>query len=231
MRQADTQDPETDAARAPLVNRYQIAALTGALFNAGLMLLVPPFDYRSTLAGGEPAFYAFLPVFFKEASLIINREILQLELIAVAINACIAFLLLMGTPADRGTPRIEPRRVVFILAALNLAVVFLFPPMASLAMLGREPVATFYGFDFVLTAGARSAVFVPILYLEVVLVLVNAALFWVVFGNLTRRDTRRGPRGTIYVKGASAQASVDTALAGSATPSRFAVPRRPKRDG
>jgi len=154
------------------LNRQQKIVLGGAFVNVASLMLFPPCDAIS-LAGGAPSFDAFYPVFAIPPQRVISANLLYYALIAVAANAAAAWLLLSGGKA--GKPRVDPGTLVVAMSFLNLMIVFLFPPYATQPGVGA---GSFQGFEFALGGGARRSIFVPLLYLEVIFVLINACAFW-----------------------------------------------------
>jgi hypothetical protein len=157
------------------MNRCQKIVLAGAFANAVVLMLFPPHD-AETLMRGTPVFDAFYPVFSAPPNRVINANLLYLSLFAVFGNCALAWLLLSGGKDER--PRVSPGNLVVVMAFANLALVFLFPPFEAQPVSGRFGVAAFEGFDFAFGGGARRRIFLPLLYIEVLYVLVNACAFW-----------------------------------------------------
>ncbi len=166
------------------MNRYQKIVLAGAFANAVVLMLFPPFDVE-TLMRAAPVFDAFYPLFSAPPHRTINGNLLYLSLFAVVGNAGIAWLALLG--GREGRPRITPRNLVMVLGFLNLLAVFLFPPYEAVPI-GRLGGGTFDGFAFVLAESARRRIFVPLLYIEVLYVLINACAFWLALGERSARS-------------------------------------------
>lgn len=161
------------------MNRYQKIVLAGAFVNAVVLMLFPPYEVES-LTRGTPVFDAFYPVFAAPPNRLISGNLLYFALFAVIGNAGIAWLALMGGPENR--PRITPRNLVMVLGFVNLLAVFLFPPYEAVPLVGRMGGGTFDGFAFALAESARRRIFVPLLYIEVLYVLINACAFWLALG-------------------------------------------------
>ncbi len=157
------------------MNRYQKIVLAGAFLNAVVLMLFPPHDVE-TLARGAPVFDAFYPVFSAPPYRVINANLLYFSLFAVLANAGLAWLLLSSGRDDR--PRVSPGNLVVIMGFVNLAAVFLFPPFEAQPVAGRFGVGAFEGFDFAFGGGVRRRIFLPLLYIEVLYVLINACAFW-----------------------------------------------------
>lgn len=159
------------------MNRYQKIVLAGAFVNTVVLMLFPPHDVE-TLMRGTPIFDAFYPVFSAPPNRVINANLLYLSLFAVFANCALAWLLLSSGKDDR--PRVSPGNLAVIISFVNLALVFVFPPFEAQPVAGRFGVAAFEGFDFALGGGARRRIFLPLLYIEVLYVLINACAFWLV---------------------------------------------------
>jgi hypothetical protein len=65
--------------------------------------------------------------------------------------------------------------------AINLVVIVLFPPFESVYAMTNAALPTFEGFYFIFARQENHVVVATILYLEVFLVLINGALFWLIF--------------------------------------------------
>jgi hypothetical protein len=167
------------------MNRQQKIVLGGAFLNALVLMTFPPCDVES-LMRGTPTFDAFYPIFAIPPGRAINADILYCALAAVMANAAAAWALLAS--AKHGRPRVDPGNLVVALGFLNLALVFGFPPFEAQPLAGRFGGGTFDGFQFVFGGGARRTIFVPLLYLEVVFVLVNACAFWLALRERTAAE-------------------------------------------
>ena len=161
------------------MNRYQKIVLAGAFANAVLLMLFPPFEVES-LARGAPVFDAFYPIFAAPPYRVIAGNLLYFVLFAVICNAGIAWLALTGGKENR--PRFTPRNLIMVMGFVNLLVVFLFPPYEAVPLAGGMGGASFDGFAFALAESARRRIFVPLLYIEVLYVLINACAFWLALG-------------------------------------------------
>jgi hypothetical protein len=170
------------ASPSPAMNRQQIVALSIAAANLALMLLFPPHDYLSLQRGNVPTFDGFYFALAVPPNRAINADFLALELIVVLINACIAWLLLRERPLGKATPGGNRyQRGVLWLVALNLMLVVLFPPFQNYTAITKAALPTFEGFYFIFADNSQRQLVTAILYLEVVLVLVNGALLWLLF--------------------------------------------------
>ena len=169
------------------MNGSQAIVLFVAALDIGLMLLFPP--YNSTPAGRDVAvFDAFYFVFGANQTRVKNWNLLTLELSWVLANAAIAWLLL--TRYRRGQALMSRRSAALGFTSANLALVLLFPPFEGYASAARLAGMYFDGFYFAFGDKAGRHLYVPLLYLEVLLLLVNCGMLWLMF-----RDPRPA-RGT-----------------------------------
>ena len=67
------------------------------------------------------------------------------------------------------------------MVALNLVVIILFPPFESVYAITKATIPTFEGFYFIFARQPNHVIVTTILYLEVFFVLINGALFWLIF--------------------------------------------------
>ena len=108
------------------MNRSQAIVVVVAIANLALMLIFPPYDSLAVWRGGSPSFDAFYFVFDRHYNKFVNADLLFIELYWILINAAIGWLLLRG-PGSGGAG-MSWQAGVLVFAALNLALVMLFPP-------------------------------------------------------------------------------------------------------
>lgn len=167
-------------------SRLILAAVSAA--NFAIVLLLPPFDYVSVERASVPTFDGFHPFFAVPPNRAINGDFLTLELIVVATNACIGWLLLRdgaALPTRRST---RAQRVVLLLVAANLLTALLFPPFENYQSISKAILPSFDGFYFLFGDRSGQQIVAPILYIEVFLVLINGLLLWLMLGR-QRRET------------------------------------------
>lgn len=171
------------------MNRFQFAIIGGMLANLALMLLFPPYGSQPLGRIGAPAFDAFYPVFDAPGNATIQSGLLYIEVFVVLINTAVAWLALQGTPDDPARPRVRPQSALQWLVVADLLLILLFPPFEtrSLSALG---VRTFDGFNFAVGGNVQNGIFLPLLFLELLLLALNAAMIWLAFSFLARNDTQ-----------------------------------------
>lgn len=149
-----------------------------AALDMGLMLLFPP--YNSIPAGRDVAvFDAFYLAFGGSQNRIVDWNLLTLELCWVLSNATIACLLLIRYRPGQALMSRRSATLGFTFA--NLALVLLFPPFEGYASAARLTGMYFDGFYFVFGDKAGRRLYVPLLYLEVLLLLINCGILWLLF--------------------------------------------------
>lgn len=86
----------------------------------------------------------------------------------------------------------RPQRLALLFAAANLALLLLFPPFDYVS-LQRSNIPTFDGFYFLFGDHTNRVVNRDFLTLEVIVVLINAGIAWVLLGS-SRASRRQGER-------------------------------------
>jgi hypothetical protein len=163
------------------MNKNQTIALVVAALNIVVILLFPPFDTYSIANARLPVFSGFEFYLRHTEKMVVNMSLLYLELIVVLINAFIALLLLRTKKVEVTRRRISLQNTTLIVVAINLVLILLFPPFESVYAVTNAALPTFEGFYFVFARQANHVLVTTILYLEVFLVLINGALFWLIF--------------------------------------------------
>lgn len=159
------------------MNRQQLILLGVAAANAVLILLFPPFD-SIAIGRGISTFDAFYFVFDRHANKVVNTDLLLMIIGWLALNASAGFLLLQDGSRRFG---ISARNAVLIFGAINLVLILLFPPLENYASMNRLSGTYFDGFYFVFGDKWQRRFYVPLLYLEVLWVLVNTSILWLAF--------------------------------------------------
>ena len=73
------------------------------------------------------------------------------------------------------------QRGVLWLVAVNLVLMLLFPPFENYSAITKAVIPTFEGFYFVFGDNSKRQIITSILYIEVMLLLINGALAWLLF--------------------------------------------------
>lgn len=157
------------------MNKNQAWTILVATINLLLMLLFPPYDYLS-VHHNVPSFDGFLFLFGDHPDREINNSFLAAEVFTVLVNAAIAWLLLRD--ATRLRRRLDRQNLVLLGVALNLLLVLLFPPFQDYYTGSKALLPSFDGFYFVFGDNSERVLITPMLWVEVVFVLVNAAMLW-----------------------------------------------------
>lgn len=168
------------------MNRYQRILVALAMINALLMVLLPPFNHIPLVKGSLPTFDGFYPLFTGLGRHPLNNELLFLELSLVGANFLAAWLALQHRGDDE-IPRFRYSRGILLFAACNLAIILAFPPFEPYSGLHITRSGTFDSFYFVFGDRSHRAIYIPMLYLEVVFVAINALALWLLF-NATERS-------------------------------------------
>jgi len=160
------------------MNRTQTVALAVTLANLALILLFPPFDYIAISRGSVATFEGFSFYFSHGPNRVVNAWLLGRP---------------RGAPA-RGS--FDFQRAILIAVALNLVLVMLFPPFENFDKVTKAALPSFDGFYLVFGDNTRRVIVSPILYIEVIFVLVNGAIFWLLLKDrgreqLSAREIRR----------------------------------------
>lgn len=163
------------------MNRYQKITLIVTAANLLLILLFPPFDYAPPGRGQIPAFEGFDFAFSSHPNRVINSAFLYLEVFVVLINATIAWLLMQKRTVAAGVRKFSSQNAVLLTVALNLIVILLFPPFENIQAVTQAVLPSFDAFYFVFGDNHDRTIVTTLLYLEVMFVLVNGALLWLLF--------------------------------------------------
>ena len=162
----------------------QSLALLFAIFNLLLVLLFPPYDYVSLQRGDVATFDGFYFFFGAHPNRTLNGNFLALEILVLAVNTAIAWLLLRPHPVatkQAGLAGNRHQRAVLGLLGANLVAMLLFPPFENFAAISKAALPTFEGFFFIFGDNSNRQLVAPILYLEVALALINGGLLWLLF--------------------------------------------------
>lgn len=163
------------------MNRNQAIALAIAAANLLLIMLFPPVDQYSIASSAVPVFAGFYFIAGKPPMSVVNTDLLAIEAMVVLINLAIAWLLLSDKPAGSRTRSMSLQNASLLFTGINLVLMLLFPPMESVFALTKAAIPTFEGFYFIFAQKPAHVIVETLLYLEVMFILVNGALLWLIF--------------------------------------------------
>lgn len=172
-----------------ILNLKQKIALWLGAANLALLWLFPPFDSYSFTDTKALIFAGFHYRFARVSNEVVNGDVLFLEIVVLLVNIGVAWLLLRDVKsviASKG--RFNYQNVVLMLVAGNLTLVLLFPPFQFFYAVTGALLPTFQGFYFIFLAGPMLTIVSAILYMEVVFVLFNGAMLWILFNRADERD-------------------------------------------
>ena len=163
------------------MNRNQSIALAIAVANLLLITLFPPVDQYSVASSAIPVFAGFYFIASKPLMSVVNTDLLVIEITVVLINLSIAWLLLRNQAVGAKTRNMDLQNASLLFTAINLVLMLLFPPMESVFALTKAAIPTFEGFYFIFSQKPAHVIVETLLYLEVMFILVNGALLWLIF--------------------------------------------------
>lgn len=170
------------------MNKYQRLVITVAIIDLVVVLLFPPFVERSLARNVLPSFDGFYFLLTESGHRTIDAALLTLELLWIGANLLSAWLLL-ERPEEQSDDRLESRHTVGVsaFAAVNLAIICLFPPFEQYSSLLRTSAPGFDSFYFIFGDRSARPFFLPLLQLELFFVLINALALFLLF-NAVRRN-------------------------------------------
>jgi hypothetical protein len=163
------------------MNRNQAIAMIVAAANVALIALFPPFDAYSLGKNQLPVFGGFYFYFGRNNSMIVNSSLLVLELFVILVNAAIAVLLLRSNKLLVKRRSLSLQNATLVFVAINLVVILVFPPFESVFALSNAAIPSFEGFYFIFARQQNHVIVTAVLYIEVIFVLINGAIFWLIF--------------------------------------------------
>ena len=167
------------------MNLKQKISLYVGLANLALIWLFPPFNSFSNTDTKTPIFAGFHFRFDRLFNEVVNSDVLFLEIVVLLVNVGIVWLLLRdvkGTPGTKG--RFNHQNTILLVVAANLILIMLFPPFQLFYAVTSAILPNFDGFYFIFLAGPMLTIVTPILYLEVIFVLFNGAVLWLLFNRV-----------------------------------------------
>lgn len=170
------------------MNKYQRLVIIVAAINILVMTLFPPFNSQPLAKGMLPSFDGFYPLFSQLGNKLLYKELLTLQLMFVAVNTLTAWLVLQTKKHHDDIPVFSFMQGIGWFLAVNLAVIFAFPPFEPYQSLVRADGSNFDSFYFIFGDRSKRPFFVPLLYLECVFVVINALTFLLLFNAVKRSD-------------------------------------------
>lgn len=150
--------------------------------NLAVLLLYPPIDSFSFTDTKALVFAGFHLIFTLSANEVINGDMLFLENVVLLVNVGVAWLLLRDGRYPAGAKRrFNFQDAILLMVAINLTVILLFPPFEYYYAITKAPLPTFQGFYFIFMAVPMLTIVTPLLYLEVIFVLFNGSMLWLLF--------------------------------------------------
>jgi hypothetical protein len=169
------------------MNKYQRLVVIVALINALIMILFPPFNSLPLARGMPGGFDGYHPILAALDGKPLNTALLSIQLMLVGANALAAWLVLQ-TKVHHDIPSFRYAEGIGIFIAMNLAVIFLFPPFEPYQSLQKAAGSSFDSFYFIFGDRSRRPIFIPMLQLEVIWVAINALALWLLFNAVRRND-------------------------------------------
>lgn len=163
------------------MNRNQGIALAIAVANMLLITLFPPVDQYSIASSAIPVFAGFYFIAGKPPMSVVNIDLLAIEIVVITVNLAIAWLLLRDKPREPKSRSMSLQNASLLFTGANLVLMLLFPPMESVFALTRATIPTFEGFYFIFSQKPAHVIVETLLYLEVMFILINGALLWLIF--------------------------------------------------
>lgn len=166
------------------MNRKQKIALWLGVANIAVILLFPPFDSFPATDTRALIFAGFQFAFAHDSNEVVNGNMLFLEMVVLLVNIGIAWLLLRDTgraPVPGARRHVNYQNAILLVVAINLTVIMMFPPFEHVDAITGALLPTFQGFYFIFAAAPMLTIVAPILYLEVIFVLFNGAVLWLLF--------------------------------------------------
>jgi hypothetical protein len=170
------------------MNKYQRLVVIVAVIDVLIMLLFPPFNGRSLARGVPETFDGYYPILAALGDKPIHTALLSIQLMFVGANALAAWLVLQTKMHHADIPTFRYVEGIGAFVALNLALIFLFPPFEPYQSLQKNVASTFDSFYFVFGDRSRRPFYVPLLQLEVMWVVINALALWLLFNAVKRND-------------------------------------------
>lgn len=163
------------------MSQAQKILLTITAVNLALILLFPPIDDYSVTSNDVAIFGGFQFVFARTPNAMLNRSFLFLEVAVVLANAAIFWLITLENTVRKNQRKFSYRKATLLMVAANLVAIMLFPPFEYISNMTRATIPSFEGFYFLFARPPYRVIVTPILWLEVIFVLINGGLLLLAF--------------------------------------------------
>jgi len=170
------------------MNKYQRLVVIVALIDALIMILFPPFNSQPLARGMPDSFDGYYPLLAALSDKPTNTTLLTLQLMFVGANALAAWLVLQTKKHHEDIPTFRYAEGIGAFVAVNLVLIFVFPPFEPYQSLQRNMGSTFDSFYFVFGDRSKRPFYTPLLQLEVMWVVINALALWLLFNAVKRND-------------------------------------------
>ncbi|HSM98762.1 MAG TPA: hypothetical protein VLS47_07060 [Gallionella sp.] len=171
------------------MNLKQKIALALGAANLVLLWFFPPFDSYSFTDTKALIFAGFHFRYARGINEVINGDVLFLEIVVLLVNVGIAWLLLRDVKTGSGSRRRSNyQNAILLVVAVNLILILLFPPFQFFYAVTEALLPTFQGFYFIFMAGPMLTIVTAVLYMEVIFVLFNGAVLWILFNRVEERE-------------------------------------------
>ena len=170
------------------MNKYQRVVIVVGLMNILIVLLFPPFASQSLAKVILPSFDGFYPLFSQLGKKPIFTALLSLELMFIGINILGAWIALQKNNSSHSFPDFSFKKAIAWFTVGNLLVLFSFPPFETYQTLLRFDAGGFDSFYFIFGRRSQPPIFWPLLYLECLLVVINALGFILLFSVVRASD-------------------------------------------
>ncbi len=167
------------------MSKAQKILLALTALNLSLILMFPPFDDYSVTSNDIAIFGGFRFFLSRTPHTAVNSSFLFLEAAVILINAAIFWLLTLENRARQHTRKLSYRKATLFIIAANLVAIVLFPPFEYISHMTRAALPTFEGFYFLFARPPFRVIVTPILWLEVIFVLINGGLLLLAFKERT----------------------------------------------
>lgn len=170
------------------MNRYQKVVAIVAASDILLMLLFPPFLDNPIGRGTMKGFEGFYVYFMAPAGHVVHTDLLTIEIAFILVNALAAWLAFNTKAAHQHRlVTADLAGGVILFGVANFTLISLFPPFEPYSSLVRAMAPGFDGFYFLFGDKMHRKIYLPMFYLECVVVAVSLLVAWLML-TLIRRD-------------------------------------------